>query len=631
MKLNNKGFAISTVIYGLSIMGILLVALVMASMAATRSNSRQMAKSIEEDLNRFSKTETFFDVKDETKPGQSYVPVNQEYVVPTSGWYKIELWGSKGGNGSNGSYTSGIIKLKEGDILYFYVGQKGRETDVRIMPGDYNSAYSASTRIMVAAGGGSDANAPGGTLYGYKANMKSIGGLIASQAGSGQTYSIIPPSTTAAPTINTETNDTLVGFPKDYNTTNLHHQPTGPQTAAATTHIDTTTGGGDGYYPSGSNDTGGISYIAGYAGCTPLFKGTVSTNPLTEVFEQTYDNENDNGTINYGASKGTYYFLDGIMLANSNSGKGKAKIERMVSLEGKTDTEYTNSTLKKKNDNFSRNIKKVRDCIVTPTTNPIDKIIVIAGGRKISKDSIASSERNGTMSCVTVELTNQSTNVDEIAVFHNQSGVDYKGETVEVYDVNDNNWHKIKNNTVSVLSETETVTGMRFSAYQPDTTQALQNGTYYIMPVLSENKVVSGAQTSAEAVNSLAIETMNGYKRQRWVVEKIEGTDYYKIYELSRYGAMSLVEDENIAGQGVSASSVFNKYNEDSTQYWSIQPANNGTYRIITKLPVYDSNTGNVIAQTRQSIGRNKNRLELAKNNIETARFKFILVEYSSN
>ena len=56
MKLNNKGFAISTVIYGLSIMGILLIAIVMATMAATRSNSRQWAKSIEDELNRFSKT-----------------------------------------------------------------------------------------------------------------------------------------------------------------------------------------------------------------------------------------------------------------------------------------------------------------------------------------------------------------------------------------------------------------------------------------------------------------------------------------------------------------------------------------------------------------------------------------------
>lgn len=632
MKLNNKGFAISTVIYGLSIMGILLVALVMASMAATRSNSRQMAQSIEEDLNRFSKTETFFDVKDETKSGIVDVPVNQEYVVPTNGWYRIELWGSKGGNESNGAYTSGIIKLKEGDILYFYVGKNGRETDVRIMPGDYNSTYSASTRIMVAAGGGSDANSPGGTLYGYKANMKSTGGFIASQTGTQQTYDLVPPSAPSSPTQNTSTNGSLVGFPSNYNTTGLHHQPTGAQTAAATTHLNSTTGGGDGYYPSGSKDTGGISYIAGYAGCTPLYKGTVSTNPLTEVFEQKYDADTDSGKIDYGASKGIYYFLDGIMLANSNPGKGKAKIERMVSLDGKTDAEYNSSTLNKKNPIFKKNIKKVRDCVETSTTNPLDKIIVIAGGRKISKDEKSGDERIGNKSCITVELNNQSTNVDEIAVFHNITGVDYKKETVEILDANDNNWYTLKNNSGSTISETETVTGIRFSAYQQDSTQPLPDiGTYYIMPVLSENKVVSGAKISTEAANSLAIETMNGYKRQRWVVEKIEGTNYYKIYELSRYGAMSLIEDENISGQGVNADTAFNKYNEDSTQYWEITPVSNGTYKIATKIPAFDSNTGYVIAQTNQSVARNNNKLELAKNNIETARFKFISVEYSSN
>ena len=34
-KLNNKGFAISTLIYGLAIMGIMIVAILMATMAQT--------------------------------------------------------------------------------------------------------------------------------------------------------------------------------------------------------------------------------------------------------------------------------------------------------------------------------------------------------------------------------------------------------------------------------------------------------------------------------------------------------------------------------------------------------------------------------------------------------------------
>ena len=64
----------------------------------------------------------------------------QEYIVPQDGVYKIELWGASSGNldkctwsGCNGatvyrsygSYTSGDIKLKKNDILYFYVGKIG--------------------------------------------------------------------------------------------------------------------------------------------------------------------------------------------------------------------------------------------------------------------------------------------------------------------------------------------------------------------------------------------------------------------------------------------------------------------------------------------------------------------------
>ena len=63
MKKNNKGFAISTVIYGLSIMGILLVAIMMATMSSNRTHTSQLAKSIEEELNRISRTEISFGYK----------------------------------------------------------------------------------------------------------------------------------------------------------------------------------------------------------------------------------------------------------------------------------------------------------------------------------------------------------------------------------------------------------------------------------------------------------------------------------------------------------------------------------------------------------------------------------------
>ncbi len=106
--MNNKGFAVSTLIYGLSIMGIMLIAILMATMSSTRSNARQLSESVERELISLSKVETSFGPLpiDSTK-------TTQEYSVPAgqSGWYRIELWGAQGGTNSYGAYTSGIIKL----------------------------------------------------------------------------------------------------------------------------------------------------------------------------------------------------------------------------------------------------------------------------------------------------------------------------------------------------------------------------------------------------------------------------------------------------------------------------------------------------------------------------------------
>lgn len=59
------------------------------------------------------------------------------YTVPTTGRYKIEVWGAQGGNaqylsnstnGGYGGYSVGTIILSEGDILYINVGGQGRDS-----------------------------------------------------------------------------------------------------------------------------------------------------------------------------------------------------------------------------------------------------------------------------------------------------------------------------------------------------------------------------------------------------------------------------------------------------------------------------------------------------------------------
>lgn len=150
-KLNNKGFAITTIVYGLSILGIMLIAMLMSIMSVTRSNTKEMSQTIKDDLNNFSRSQVVFYSKEEP----------QEYKIPDdeSGWYKIELWGAQGNIGDNyegGAYTSGIIELKEGDTLYFKVGkskegQSGEATTVHIKREDNTDGP-----IMSAAGGKTD-------------------------------------------------------------------------------------------------------------------------------------------------------------------------------------------------------------------------------------------------------------------------------------------------------------------------------------------------------------------------------------------------------------------------------------------------------------------------------------------
>ena len=112
-KMNNKGFAITTLLYGLMSVGFLVMTLLMGIMSQNRQNTSTLVKKIEEELNRYGETETTF----------AYIGTPQEYIVPygQAGWYKIELWGAKTSSGL-GDYTSGIVYLAENTKLYFYLG-----------------------------------------------------------------------------------------------------------------------------------------------------------------------------------------------------------------------------------------------------------------------------------------------------------------------------------------------------------------------------------------------------------------------------------------------------------------------------------------------------------------------------
>ena len=127
-----------------------------------------------------------------------YTGTAQEFVVPFTGQYKLEVWGAGGGGqhqagysgiGGLGGYSQGLINLKKGDVLYIYVGGEGKTcitagctalagwngggngykkygdakdpvgsgggaSDIRFVGGEWNSQTSLLSRVIVAGGGG---------------------------------------------------------------------------------------------------------------------------------------------------------------------------------------------------------------------------------------------------------------------------------------------------------------------------------------------------------------------------------------------------------------------------------------------------------------------------------------------
>ena len=57
-KMNNKGFAITTLLYGLMSVAFLIMTLLMGIMSQNRQNTSTLVDKIEEELNRYGETET---------------------------------------------------------------------------------------------------------------------------------------------------------------------------------------------------------------------------------------------------------------------------------------------------------------------------------------------------------------------------------------------------------------------------------------------------------------------------------------------------------------------------------------------------------------------------------------------
>lgn len=596
-RLNNKGFAITTIVYGLAIMSTMILTLVMSLLATTRRDNNNLATEVEAELNRFSKTAVVYDAANAS---------GQEFIVPEgqAGWYRIELWGAQGNgeNGGLGAYTSGIIELQEGDLLYFVVGknglpgQGGGATDVRIEHTD--SPSSIETRIMVAAGGGSQPGAAGGTLVGYNSTMLAPGALLNVKDG----Y-IIPGNTTLL-------GYTITGGTSSFGTSSV------TQSGVPGGHPNASNAGGEGYFTSTDGNYGGVSFISGYLGSKAYVKGALQTYPTYSYHKKT------GGT--YEATGRPYYFVDGMMLPGVKVGDGQAKIERVASSESVTALPRQNSSL--------NNVSAVRDCVGNGSTNTnITSILAINSG-SIVGGTIATSD-TGSSTCKTFTFSGAQ-NVDEIAVFHS-AGYDYQNHTIEV--LSGGTWKKVKNTATGyTVAETETATGIHISAYQPDYTTAIpESGNYYIFPVTTEGKVISGHSEIDDRANPLQIYPLEGAVRQKWSIEKLNpklekaGVLEYKIVELTRYNALTIYKDENMEGNQLIVSS-FNNLARNEPAIWQVIPMGDGTVTITSSAPTFTSskNTGNIYVQTNPSEIDEYNMLLIGINKNATQRFKLVKLDY---
>jgi len=247
----------------------------------------------------------------------------QEFRVPCSGEYKVELWGAQGGgayydygsyinkfdgyekigdyiSGGKGSYTFGKINLKIKNRLYIFVGGIGKDyssvlylnrpkggynggglggyayqvgsggggaTDVRTVDDDWNSFVSLKSRIMVAGAGAGTSNfrravsgGEAGGLIGYDGHLNINSASHTLATGGSQLSGGISGSSS----------NTVGSFGIGADSSAGHGG-----------------GGGSGYYGGGgggfisggvSSGAGGSSFISGHDGCDAISEQSTEDN-----------------------------------------------------------------------------------------------------------------------------------------------------------------------------------------------------------------------------------------------------------------------------------------------------------------------------------------------------------------
>lgn len=545
-RLNNRGFAISTLLYGLMIMSLLVVLAMFGNMSTNRQNTTSFVDKVEDELNRLSMTST-----EGSNTGSGAVDQQgREYIAPEAGWYKIELWGARGGASSSypkGAYVSGIIYLDDNDHIYFYTGAVGGSsgtmnsgssgggaTDVRLISGDWNDEESLASRIMVAAGGGSAG--AGGAISGLGNN---------------------------------------------------------PGKQSSTTKASSSGGGG---YGGSTGTGGGSSYIAGYAG---VVSPTGQTYQSFTIHRGEYNSDGTPITESY-----TPVIYNGMMISGVSDGAGKFRVAKV------SDNDRNNPPRRGSNTKLN-NVVYIRDCITgsssgtnianwleiqaikdgvrqeltySGATGSLSNSAIITDGKADTPGTYASISASG-KKCVTYRLKS-AMNLDEIAVWHNYSYTTTSsrvtGHELSVSS-NGSSWSILRaastdTSTVGQQNEYETSNGIRYNSFQYDSTGALPEGNYYIFSSEKENEVLTLKLEGENYVTEM--KPFTGDATQVWRVYKngssyhIQNTQYQKDFVVLDTDLVYLNDPDLLTqNQNVSISPLQNGY-------YTISPADNANVRV---------------------------------------------------
>lgn len=179
MKLNNRGFAISIIIYSVGSLAVLTLILILAIDSGIRKNNTTIVDAIKDELNAASKSRWTF----------TYSGTPEAFTVPETGTYQLEVWGASGGSlggtAGNGGYATAKLTLTYNSTIYVVVGSAGNSYN-----GGYNGGGNGGESTGVegsqsgAGGGGATHIATAtGTLETLRTQQSSI--LIVAGGGGG--------------------------------------------------------------------------------------------------------------------------------------------------------------------------------------------------------------------------------------------------------------------------------------------------------------------------------------------------------------------------------------------------------------------------------------------------------------